>query len=304
MPLFLVEKDITRMEVDAIVNAANNSLLGGGGVDGCIHNAAGPELLAECRLLNGCETGSAKITGAGKLPCRHVIHAVGPVYNGGQYGERELLASCYRTSLMLALQAGCRSIAFPLISSGVYGYPKDEALCVAMDTIAEFLQTREMEVIIVIYNKDYDLCIGNSLQEELQAALSSAELQWGERAPVPPVDPWSRWTEDFLKNKMISRGLSKEQLAPRANFSFECMERMRGGHFCSLEKNDALALAVALELSLEETKELLATAGHSLSAGSVVDVITASFISRGVYNIHLINAALFAFEQNQLGLPA
>ncbi|HTX87600.1 MAG TPA: O-acetyl-ADP-ribose deacetylase [Bacteroidales bacterium] len=136
----IIRGDITTLKTDAIVNAANRSLLGGGGVDGAIHRAAGPELLDACRKLNGCPTGEAKITPGFRLPARFVIHTVGPVWSGGQHRENDLLASCYRRSLELAAQNGCRSVAFPNISTGIYGFPKKEAARIAIGTVKEYLK--------------------------------------------------------------------------------------------------------------------------------------------------------------------
>ncbi|QIA09048.1 O-acetyl-ADP-ribose deacetylase [Draconibacterium halophilum] len=148
--------DITQLEVDAIVNAANKSLLGGGGVDGAIQRAAGPELLNESRQLNGCETGDAKITKGYNLPAKFVIHTVGPVYNGGKYNEAEKLALCYRRSLEVAMQNDVKTIAFPNISTGVYGYPKQEAAKIATKTVKEFLDNNSgiEEVIFCVFDEE------------------------------------------------------------------------------------------------------------------------------------------------------
>jgi O-acetyl-ADP-ribose deacetylase len=165
----IVDGDITRQQVDAIVNAANTSLLGGGGVDGAIHRAAGPELLAECRTLHGCPTGAAKLTKGYKLPAKYVIHTVGPVWHGGGSHEDEMLESCYRNSLSVALQHGIKTIAFPSISTGVYGFPIERASRIALKTIKAFLEKdASIERIIFVCFGSHDYQVYRSAAKEIR----------------------------------------------------------------------------------------------------------------------------------------
>ena len=329
MPLIIVRNDITKMSVDAIVNAAKESLLGGGGVDGCIHRAAGPELLQECRMLGGCRTGEAKITGAYRLPCRYIIHTVGPVWNGGKYGEREQLASCYRSSLALAKKYGCETVAFPLISSGVFGYPKDQALRVAVDTISEFLAENDMTVYIVIFDRAaYQ--IGNKLFADIAAyiddhyvdahtdsrrermrrmsVLESRTLSADAAAAPMAADGLDSllahldagFSETLLK--LIDRSGKKDsEIYKKANVDRKLFSKIRNNPDYKPSKPTAVAFAIALELSLPETRDLIARAGYALSPSSKFDVIIEYFIMQRDYDIFKINEALFAFDQSLLG---
>lgn len=328
MPLEIVRNDITKMPVDAIVNAAKESLLGGGGVDGCIHRAAGPELLAECRRLGGCKTGDAKITKAYRLPCRYVIHTVGPVWRGGGHGEREQLASCYRTSLALAQAHNCETVAFPLISSGIFGYPKDQALRVAVDTIGQFLLGSDMTVYLVIFDRAaYQ--IGNKLFADIAAYIddhyvdahtdSSRErmrrMGVVESRMLTAYEDASMATsglDEALAHldagfsetllKLIDRSGKKDaEVYKKANVDRKLFSKIRNNPDYKPSKPTAVAFAIALELNLDETRDLIARAGYALSPSSKFDVIIEYFIMQRDYDIFKINEALFAFDQSLLG---
>ena len=348
MPLQIVRNDITKMKVDAIVNAANSSLLGGGGVDGCIHRAAGPELLAECKTLGGCETGSAKITKGYRLSCKYVIHAVGPRWRDGKHGEREKLVSCYRTSLALAKEHGCETVAFPLISSGIYGYPKDQALKVAIDTISDFLLENDMTVYIVIFDRkayllENDMTVYivifdrkayqiseklfsdiaayiddtyvdahtdsrasqlrrmQMLSEEPEEAIFGAPMAASAKSLDDALSQIDESFSEMLLRKIDEKGMTDAQCYKKANIDRKLFSKIRSDRRYKPSKPTALAFAIALELPLDETKEMLMKAGFALSHSNKFDIIIEYFIENGNYNVFEINEALFAFDQSLLG---
>ena len=398
MPFHIVRADITKLNVDAIVNAANPSLLGGGGVDGAIHRAAGPELREYCAGLGGCAVGRAKRSPGFRLPAKWVIHTVGPVWCGGGRNEEALLSACYQNALALALESGCGSVAFPLISAGAYGYPKDQALQVAVREIGAFLLEHEMEVTLAVYD-EASFRLSGRLFSEIRSyldryyvvprseatnalgrewALESMAQQAAHAAPAassrppaapqqaayaaypaaarpaePPVHKKARRSllprrrkqkaedaaeapayreeelsysfsgaameaprpaalderlkcldESFsqmLLRKIDEKGMTDAACYKRANVDRKLFSKIRSDPQYRPSKPTAIAFAVALELPLAETRELLMKAGFALSRSNKFDVIIEYFISSGNYDIFEINEALFAFDQNLLG---
>ena len=384
MPLTIIRNDITKMSVDVIVNAANASLQAGGGVCGAIFTAAGVEKLQKaCDKLAPINTGEAVITKGYSLPAKYVIHAVGPVYRGGHNDEEKLLRACYKNSLDLAKKHGCESIAFPLISSGIYGYPKDEALTVATDAISKWLMHDDMDVSLVVFDKaafeisgellgevkafinenyvdeqferfgrsrSLHLYDGDSIiAESDKAALSkidfskSVQANFMTQQAVPqekkqkkikydddeilavrstksisafPMqmdsaissanigDFAKRLDEPFsttLLRLIDAKGKTDVEVYKRANLDRKLFSKIRTGKKYMPSKRTAVALAVAMELSLPETRELLERAGFALSRSVMFDVIIEYFISRRKYDIFEINNVLFEYDQQLLG---
>ena len=321
MPIKIVRDNIVKMDVDAIVNAANSSLLGGGGVDGAIHRAAGPKLLAECRTLGGCVTGDAKITKGYNLKAKYVIHTVGPIWEGGHKGEKKLLESCYKKSLALADEYKCKTVAFPLISGGVYGYPKDKALEVAVDTIMNFLLDHEMTVYVVIFDrkayrfskklfsevKEYidDNYVDEKLSKErFRSVEYNACMSCDSAAPIDLDEQLQNLDESFsqmLLRKIDEKGITDSECYKKANIDRKLFSKIKSNVNYKPSKPTAIAFAIALELDLEQTQDLLMKAGFALSHSNKFDVIIEYFIANGNYNIMEINETLFGFDQVLLG---
>lgn len=359
MPLNILRQDITQMKVDAIVNAANAHLKRGGGVCGAIFDAAGVEQLQRvCDRIGHCPTGQAVLTKGYRLPAAYIIHTVGPVWQGGNHGEQEALTACYQNSLALAKKKGIKSVAFPLISSGIFGYPKDQALSVAVYAIGNFLLHEDMMVYLVVYDRSAyafsdrlfqniaafidqsyvdakERLYGRSAREKQfsqqlrESAPSPSELERfnapgmaqfsvreveavpQEEGTAEPSNFFSRLKdilgrrrEGFsaaLMDYIDQKQLKDSQVYKRANLDRKLFSKIRSNPNYHPSKNTALALAVALELNLDQTRDLLALAGWALSPSSRFDLIVQYFIQEGKYNIFEINEALFAFDEGMLG---
>ncbi|KGR76532.1 macro domain-containing protein [Ureibacillus sinduriensis] len=324
MPLTIERNDITNMKVDAIVNAANTALKMGGGVCGAIFRAAGADQLqAVCDVIGHCEVGQAVMTEGFHLPADYIIHTVGPIWRGGNHNEAELLASCYKESMQLAIARKCSSIAFPLISSGIYGYPKREALHIAVTAISEFLLEHEINVTIVVFDKQavqlskklyrsvYEY-IDDYYVEPFLVYENSREIDYVQEGAVGQQETYQRTLENVLNQmdesfsqKLLrlidEKGKTDVETYKKANIDRRLFSKIRNTRDYTPMKKTVIAFAIALELNVDETMDLLASAGYTLSNSSKFDLIIRYFIEQKNYNIFEINETLFAFDQVLLG---
>lgn len=342
MPLRIVRRDITQMKVDAIVNTTNEEMVGYSGVDLAVHTAAGPKLDAACRKTAPLGLGCAKITKGYNLDARYVIHTSGPVWQGGLAGESVILKSCYTESLKLAVKYRCETVAFPLISAGTYGYPKDKVLKHAIQVISEFLLEHELTVFICIHDRTSyefsktvfdeitqilnDDCCEEQISYTAPCAESpsiceapkfsrTAESTPARRASMPSMSAKSKneSLEEYLKSMdkpfayklfdlIDKKGMTDVECYKKANIDKKTFSKIK----CNPDKykpskQTAVAFAIALELTLNETQDLLASAGLTLSPSFTFDKIIRYYLQKGVYDIFEINEALFEFDQVLLG---
>ncbi|MDX9888293.1 MAG: macro domain-containing protein [Anaerovoracaceae bacterium] len=339
MPFEIVRNDITKMAVDAIVNSANPHVLIGAGVDSAIHEAAGPKLFKARQEIGDIHVGSAVATPAFKLHADYVIHTVGPVWWGGGEGEKERVKECYKNSLNIALEKGCKSIAFPLISTGTYGFPKAEALGIAISVISEFLLRHDMNVFLVVYDpKAYALSeklfaavteyIDDNYIEEHQIEkhqerrrrdadvssfgtmdpfIQANEERYSyssktERSLDDLIEELDETFSESLLRLIDEKNKSDVEVYKKANVDRKLFSKIRSNKDYKPSKVTAIAFALALELNLDETKDLIGRAGFALTHSSKFDVIVEYFIEQGNHNVFEINEVLFGFDQILLGV--
>ena len=343
MPLQIIRQDITKLKADAIVNTTNEDMVGYSGVDRAIHNAAGPELDAECARLAPLRDGEVIVTGGYRLDCKYIIHTSGPVWEDGKHGEREQLTSCYVSSLTAAYERGCETAAVPLISAGVYGYPKDQAIKLAVHIITDFLLEHEVTVYLCVFGREsyafskklffniQSFIDDNYVDEHSDAIMNrrrkdrmrfdpcdSAPMRARPIAePEPPVcmssvpagsanlDDWMRGIDagfsDTLLAYIKAKGMNEVECYKRANIDKKTFWKIKNVAGYKPSKQTAVAFAIALRLTLQETQHLLNTVGMSLSHSFRFDLIIEYFITHGNYDLFDINEALFEFDQPLLG---
>ena len=345
MPLQIIRQDITKMRVDAIVNTTNEEMIGYSGVDLAVHEGAGPKLDEECARIAPLGLGTAKITAGYDLPAKYIIHTSGPVWHGGLLGESIILKSCYIESLKLAVENGLESVAFPLISSGAYGYPKEQVLKFAVQVITEFLDEHELDVYLCVFDKtsyefskelfdeirefiddeyvEEECCSDETFRDVELFSLFKKEKS---RTFVPPPFMQKMMEPQVLCNSAAGKSLHEYMETKEKSFGWKLFELIDKSGMTDVEcykkanvdrktfskiknnldtykpsKQTAVAFAIALRLNLDETQELLATAGLTLSKSFVFDKIIRYFIQKGNYNVYEINEALFEFDQVLLG---
>ena len=329
MTFQILHNDITKMNTDAIVNAANSKLLMGGGVCGAIFRAAGEEeLQKECEQIKQCPVGHAVITKGYNLKAKYIIHTVGPIYKDGNSNEAKFLRSAYETSLKLAKDYNLKSIAFPLISSGIYGYPKKEALNIAVSTIKEFLADNDMDIYLVVFDRKA-VHLSEELYEKIEHYINdfyedenyrlrdiySLEIEeiyhddcnfqepiyetkdFNKRSLERILDNIDESFSQMLLRLIDEKGKTDVEVYKKANMDRKLFSKIRSNKDYNPKKSTALSLAIGLELSLDETKDLLAKAGYTLSPSHKFDLIVEYFIKNKNYDIFIINEALFSFEK-------
>ncbi len=329
MPFQILHNDITNMNTEAIVNAANSKLRIGGGVCGAIFRAAGEKKLQkECEQIKQCPVGHAVITKGYNLKAKYIIHTVGPIYKDGNSNEAKFLKSAYETSLKLAKDYNLKSIAFPLISSGIYGYPKKEALNIAVSTIKEFLADNDMDIYLVVFDRKA-VHLSEELYEGIEHYINdfyedesyrlrdiySLEIEeiyhddcnfqepiyetkdFNKRSLERILDNIDESFSQMLLRLIDEKGKTDVEVYKKANMDRKLFSKIRSNKDYNPKKSTALSLAIGLELSLDETKDLLAKAGYTLSPSHKFDLIVEYFIKNKNYDIFIINEALFSFEQ-------
>ena len=335
MPFVIVRNDITNMRVDAIVNTANPRPVIGLGTDSRIHEKAGLKLLVARQKIGSITCGSAAITPAFDLDAKYVIHTVGPVWDGGSYCEEALLRNCYDNSLKLALEHGCQSIAFPLISTGNYGFPKDKALQIAISAFSEFLLEHEMQIYLVVFDQK-SFKLSEKLFQDVAAYIDQNYVDAWERATYSAAEPIrnrrrrerienktmmpmaceameaSVDLDSFLKKKdagfvetllkLIQKsGHKNSTIYKRANISKQHFSKLINDPKAAITKPVAVALALALELDLAQTRDLIGRAGYTLTNSSYFDLVIQFHIEKKQYNVVQINCILYEYDQTLLG---